>query len=65
MDGITRMDAKRMDTPLSQSSVSLKLEEIQKRCSELMEEPNGLAELTLEEAILEPESSDPYNRLQP
>ena len=54
-----------MDTPLSQSSVSLKLEEIQKRCSELMDEPEGLSELTLEEAVLEPESSDPYNRLQP
>ena len=52
-----------MDTPLSQSSVSLKLEEIQKRCSELMDEPDGLSELTLEEPALEPESSDPYNRL--
>lgn len=54
-----------MDTPLSQSSVSLKLEEIQKRCSELLDEPEGLSELALEEAILEPESSDPYNRHQP
>ena len=54
-----------MDTPLSQSSVSLKLEEIQKRCSELMDEPDGLSELTLEEVELEPESSDPYNRHQP
>ena len=54
-----------MDNPLSQSSVSLKLEEIQKRCSELMDEPEGLSELTLEDAIMEPESSDPYNRHQP
>ena len=54
-----------MDTPLSQSSVSLKLEEIQRRCSELMDQPDGLAELTLEETVLEPESSDPYNRHQP
>ena len=54
-----------MDTPLSQSSVSLKLEEIQKRCSELMEEPDGLSELSLEEAVIEPEASDPYNRRQP
>ena len=54
-----------MDTPLSQSSVTLKLEEIQKRCSELMDAPEGLSELTLEEAVVEPESSDPYNRLQP
>ena len=52
-----------MDTPLSQSSVSLKLEEIQRRCSELMDEPEGLSELSLEDALPEPESSDPYNRL--
>ncbi|MDX1499371.1 MAG: hypothetical protein R3176_05715 [Woeseiaceae bacterium] len=50
-----------MDTPLSQSSVTLKLEEIQKRCSELMEDPQGLAELTLEEALVEPDPNDPYN----
>lgn len=52
-----------MDTPLSQSNVSLKLEEIQKRCSELLEQPDSLSELTLEEPALEPEASDPYNRL--
>lgn len=40
---------KSMDTPLSQSNVSLKLSEIQKRCSELMEEPGALTELTLED----------------
>ena len=34
------MDKKElMETPLSESSVSLKLESIQKRCSELMDEP--------------------------
>lgn len=54
-----------METPLSQSNVSLKLEEIQKRCSELLDEPEGLSELTLEEAILEPDSNDPYNNSQP
>ncbi len=43
-----------MDTPISESSVSLKLEEIQKRCSELMEEPDKLQELTL----VDPEESD-------
>lgn len=52
-----------MDTPLSQSHVSLKLEEIQKRCSELLDEPDALSELTLEETTPEPEASDPYNRL--
>jgi hypothetical protein len=52
-----------MDTPLSESSVSLRLEEIQRRCSELLEEPQGLLELTLEDAVATPESGDPYNRL--
>ena len=56
------MDTKFMETPLSQSSVSLKLEEIQKRCSELLNEPDALSELTLEEPIAEPPSNDPYNR---
>lgn len=51
-----------MDTPLSQSSVSLKLEEIQKRCNELMDEPDALSELTLEEPVVDPRSNDPYNR---
>ena len=51
-----------MDTPLSESSVSLKLEEIQKRCSELLEHPEALSELTLEEPVADPLSDDPYNR---
>ena len=52
-----------METPLSQSSVSLKLEEIQKRCNELMDEPDALLELTLEEPVAaNPSSNDPYNR---
>lgn len=56
------MDTKDLQTPLSQSSVSLKLELIQKRCSELMDEPDTL-ELTLEEPLAEdPRASDPYNR---
>ena len=56
------MDKKVMDNPLSESSVSLKLEEIQKRCSELMDEPDALEELTLEEVPVTPRSNDPYNR---
>lgn len=51
-----------MDTPLSQSYVSLKLSEIQKRCNELMDEPDGLAELRLEEPETVPDNGDPYNR---
>ena len=57
------MDTKDMETPLSQSSVSLKLVEIQKRCNKLMDEPDALLELTLEEpAVDAPRSNDPYNR---
>ncbi len=60
----TRMDTLiKMDTPLSQSSTSLKLEEIQKRCGELLEKPDELAELTLEEPVSFENSNDPYNRI--
>lgn len=55
-------DSKIMDTPLSESYVTLKLSEIQKRCSELMQEPEGLIELRLEESESRPDSGDPYNR---
>jgi hypothetical protein len=55
------MDTKVMDTPLSQSSVSLQLEEIQKRCGELMDEPDTLSELSLEDSTADPRASDPYN----
>ena len=56
------MDNKDLDTPLSQSSVTLKLELIQRRCNELMDDPDEL-ELTLEEpAVEDPRESDPYNR---
>ena len=57
----TIMDTKVMDTPLSQSSVSLKLEEIQKRCSDLLNEPDTLLELSLEDPTADPRASDPYN----
>jgi hypothetical protein len=57
------MDTKDLETPLSQSSVSLKLEMIQKRCNELMDEPDALLELTLEEPVAaNAGSNDPYNR---
>lgn len=56
------MDKKEMETPLSQSSVSLKLELIQKRCSELMDEPDAMLELAIDEPAAEdPHASDPYN----
>lgn len=50
-----------MDNPLSDSSMTLKLEEIQKRCSELMDNPDSLSELSLEDAATEPDANDPYN----
>jgi hypothetical protein len=55
------MDDKDLDTPLSQSSVTLKLELIQRRCSELMDDPDSL-ELALEEPpAADPRARDPYN----
>jgi hypothetical protein len=58
------MDTKDMETPLSQSSVTLKLEEIQKRCNELMDKPEALADLMLEEPVADLRSNDPYNHHQ-
>jgi hypothetical protein len=53
-----------MDTPLSQSNVSLKLSEIQKRCQEFMEDE--LSELCLEDADIPLDSAsnsyNPYDR---
>ena len=51
-----------MDTPLSESSISFKLEEIRRRCGELLDEPEGLADLQLEDGSSNPETNDPYNR---
>jgi hypothetical protein len=53
-----------MDGTLSESSVSLKLSLIQKRCSELMDEPDSLG-LSLEDAEQSTQNSgDPYNQLK-
>jgi len=54
---------KTMDTPLSESSVTLKLSLIQKRCSELMENVDAL-ELSLEDAEPISNTGDPYNHLK-
>ena len=48
------------DTPLSESNVSLKLADIQRRCAQLLED-DGL-ELTLEEATAPLEGANPYDR---
>lgn len=50
-----------MDTPRSESSTTLKLDEIKKRCEELMYEPDGLVALTLDDALDDPNATDPYN----
>ena len=58
------MDKDFTDTPLSQSNVSLKLADIQKRCSQLIAEPDELTGLSLEEEepVVEPDKNNPYNR---
>jgi len=48
-----------MDTPLSETTNSLKLEEIKRRCAELNDQP---LELTLVDAEEIFDGSDPYNR---
>lgn len=57
------MDKDFTDIPLSQSNVSLKLADIQKRCSQLIGEPDELTGLSLEEEpAVEPDNNNPYNR---
>lgn len=56
------MDKEFKAVPLSESSVSLKLADIQKRCS-LMRRKTDLVEgLVLEEAVHNPDNDDPYGR---
>jgi len=52
------------DVPLSESNVSLKLSKIQRRCSELIQDSEALADLTLEvePPVTAPDRGDPYNR---
>jgi len=54
-----------MDISAAESSVSLKLEEIQRRCNRFLDKPEGLSELTLEDAAPDQGVDDPYNRLAP
>ena len=48
--------------PLAESNVSLKLADIQKRCSQLMQESGDELELALEEPLLTVDDSNPYSR---
>jgi hypothetical protein len=49
-----------MDQPISESSVSLQLAAIQKRCEALMDKEGGVLELTLAEPEESAEDSDRY-----
>lgn len=50
------------DIPLSQSSVSLKLADIQKRCRQLVETPDEQDGLSLEDPLKGSDNSNPYDR---
>ena len=52
------------DVPLSESTVSLKLSEIQRKCTELIQDSEALSDLTLEAEppVPVPDRGDPYNR---
>ena len=50
------------DIPLSESNVSLKLADIQRRCSELILNSGDELELVLEEPVSRPDNSNPYSR---
>jgi len=47
---------------LAESNVSLKLAEIQRRCSELLSHPDQLGGLSLEDSSDTSDDSNPYNR---
>ncbi len=50
------------DIPLSESNVSLKLADIQRRCSELLLDDDNSLGLSLEEPAAPKEGSNPYDR---
>ena len=47
--------------PLSESNVSLKLADIQRRCAELLEDSDTGLQLTLEEPVAGRKSGNPYD----
>ncbi len=49
------------DIPPWQSNASLRLADIQKRCSELLEDPDELSGLSLEDSVAESDNNDPYS----
>lgn len=58
----SKMDKDFDDIPLSQTNVSLRLADIQKRCSQLLDQPGELTGLSLEEPTVEDDKNNPYDR---
>ena len=56
------MDKEFKDVPLSESNVSIKLADIQKRCSLMRRKTDVVEGLVLEESIHNPANDDPYSR---
>ena len=56
------MDKEFKDVPLSESNVSLKLADIQKRCSMMRRKTDVVEGLSLEETVHNPDNDDPYGR---
>ncbi len=50
------------DIPLSESNVSLRLADIQKRCSELLDGVEESSGLSLEDTAFESDRNNPYDR---
>lgn len=48
--------------PLAESNVSLKLADIQRRCTELLKESGDSLELALEDPIVATDDNNPYSR---
>ena len=57
-----QMNKDYVDVPLSESNVSLKLADIQKRCSQLISDPDEFDGLSLEDSATAADESNPYNR---
>ena len=55
------MEKQDQQVPLSESSISHRLSQIQKRCSEFLKAPETL-ELSLEEPADDGDDGNPYNR---
>ncbi len=56
------MDKVYEDVPLAESSVTLRLADIQRRCSQMLSDPDELAGLSLEDPVAQADSGNPYSR---